>query len=82
MWQVARRAGWVPDSVQLVHVPFGFVQGEDGKKFKTRSGETVRLKDLLEEAIVRARADLETRLKKITVKRRKSSSRMLPRLLE
>jgi len=63
VWQVARRAGWVPDSVQLVHVPFGFVQGEDGKKFKTRSGETVRLKDLLEEAIVRAQADLETRLK-------------------
>jgi arginyl-tRNA synthetase len=62
VWQVARRAGWIPDSVELVHVPFGLVQGEDGKKFKTRSGDTVRLKDLLDEAVVRTRADLETRL--------------------
>ncbi|HIK55312.1 MAG TPA: arginine--tRNA ligase [Synechococcales cyanobacterium M55_K2018_004] len=63
VWQVARRAGWVPDHVELVHVPFGVVQGEDGKKFKTRSGDTVRLRDLLDEAIARARADLEARLK-------------------
>ncbi len=62
VWQVARRAGWIPDSVELVHVPFGLVQGEDGKKFKTRSGDTVRLKDLLDEAIGRTRADLEARL--------------------
>jgi arginyl-tRNA synthetase len=38
------------------------VQGEDGKKFKTRSGDTVRLKDLLDQAVIRARADLEARL--------------------
>ncbi len=63
VFQVARRAGWVPDDVELVHVPFGLVLGEDGKKFKTRSGDTVRLRDLLDEAIARARADLETRLK-------------------
>lgn len=62
VWQVARRAGWIPDGVELVHVPFGLVQGEDGKKFKTRSGDTVRLRDLLDEAVARARTDLETRL--------------------
>jgi arginyl-tRNA synthetase len=62
VWQVARRAGWIPDSVELVHVPFGLVQGEDGKKFKTRSGDTVRLRDLLDEAVSRAKADLESRL--------------------
>ncbi|MBE9007366.1 arginine--tRNA ligase [Fortiea sp. LEGE XX443] len=61
-FQVARKAGWIPDDVELVHVPFGLVLGEDGKKFKTRSGETVRLRDLLDEAIVRARADVENRL--------------------
>jgi arginyl-tRNA synthetase len=61
-FQVARKAGWIPDDVELVHVPFGLVLGEDGKKFKTRSGDTVRLRDLLDEAIVRARADLEARL--------------------
>ena len=63
VFQVARRAGRIPDDVELVHVPFGLVLGEDGKKFKTRSGDTVRLRDLLDEAIARARADLESRLK-------------------
>lgn len=70
VFQVARRAGWIPEGVEgqpdgspvLVHVPFGLVQGEGGKKLKTRSGETPRLRDLLQEAIARARADLETRL--------------------
>jgi len=62
VFQVAHKAGWVPENVALNHVPFGLVQGEDGKKFKTRSGETVRLKDLLDEAVNRARADLEQRI--------------------
>jgi arginyl-tRNA synthetase len=61
-FQVARKANWIPEDVELVHVPFGLVLGEDGKKFKTRSGDTVRLRDLLDEAINRARADIENRL--------------------
>lgn len=61
-FQVAKKANWIPDDVELVHVPFGLVLGEDGKKFKTRSGDTVRLRDLLDEAINRARADIEKRL--------------------
>ena len=62
VFQVARRAGWIPDNVEIVHIQFGLVLGEDGKKLKTRSGETVRLRDLLDEAIARSRADLESRL--------------------
>lgn len=62
VFQVATRAGWIADDVEVVHVPFGLVQGEDGKKLKTRAGETVRLRDLLDEAIARAKADLEMRL--------------------
>ncbi|MEC4891707.1 MAG: arginine--tRNA ligase [Oscillatoria sp. PMC 1051.18] len=62
VFQVAKRAGWIPDNVEVVHVPFGLVLGEDGKKLKTRSGETIRLRDLLDEAIARARNDLESRL--------------------
>lgn len=62
VFQVAKRAGWIPDPVQIVHVPFGLVQGEDGKKLKTRSGETIRLRDLLDEAVTRAQADIEKRL--------------------
>jgi arginyl-tRNA synthetase len=63
VFQVARRAGWIPAGLEITHVPFGLVQGEDGKKLKTRSGETVRLRDLLDEAVDRAQNDLETRLK-------------------
>ncbi|KJH69898.1 arginine--tRNA ligase [Aliterella atlantica] len=64
VFQVARRAGWIPDDIEIDHVAFGLVQGEDGKKLKTRSGETVKLRDLLDEAIARFRAELETRLQK------------------
>ncbi|MCP9916432.1 arginine--tRNA ligase [Cyanobium sp. ATX 6F1] len=62
VFQVAGRAGWIPEGGRLEHVPFGLVQGEDGKKLKTRSGDTVRLKDLLDEAVERAEADLRRRL--------------------
>jgi arginyl-tRNA synthetase len=51
----ARKAGWVGDNVKLEHVPFGSVMGEDGRPFKTRSGENIKLKDLLAEAQSRAR---------------------------
>jgi arginyl-tRNA synthetase len=62
VFQVARRAGWLPAGASLEHVPFGLVQGEDGKKLKTRAGDTVRLKDLLDEAVERCEADLRRRL--------------------
>ncbi len=62
VFQVARRAGWIPAGARLEHVPFGLVQGDDGKKLKTRSGDTVRLKDLLDEAVERCEADLRRRL--------------------
>jgi arginyl-tRNA synthetase len=53
VFQVARRAGWIPPHGSVDHVPFGLVQGDDGKKLKTRSGDTVRLKDLLDEAFIK-----------------------------
>ena len=62
IFQVARRAGWVPESVELSYAPFGLVQGEDGKRLKSRSGEAVPLKELLDEAIARTRSDIEQRL--------------------
>jgi len=54
-----RAAGWAGEEIRLDHVPFGTVLGPDRKPFKTRSGESVRLADLLEEAEKRARAILE-----------------------
>lgn len=62
IFQVGRKAGWITDQVEFVHAPFGLVLGEDGSKLKTRSGEAVLLRDLLDGAIAHARADLETRL--------------------
>jgi arginyl-tRNA synthetase len=62
VFQVARRAGWIPAGASVEHVPFGLVQGDDGKKLKTRAGDTVRLRDLLDEAVERADADLRRRL--------------------
>jgi arginyl-tRNA synthetase len=61
-FQVARRAGWIPETVKIEHVQFGLVQGEDGKKLKTRSGDTVRLRDLLDEAVERFGQILASRL--------------------
>lgn len=51
----ARQAGWVSEA-QLEYAPFGTMLGEDGKPFKTRSGDTVKLKELLDEAEERAYA--------------------------
>lgn len=63
VFQVARKSGILPESVETVHVPFGLVLGKDGKRLKTRSGVTVKLKDLLDEAVVRTKNDLVNRLK-------------------
>ncbi|MEM1369461.1 MAG: arginine--tRNA ligase, partial [Cyanobacteria bacterium P01_H01_bin.15] len=62
VFQVARRAGWANKDIDLVFAPFGLVLADSGKKFKTRSGDTVPLEDLLNEAIARARTDLESRI--------------------
>jgi arginyl-tRNA synthetase len=62
VFQVAKMAKWIPAHVEITHVPFGLVLGEDGKKIKTRSGETIKLKALLDEGIDTFRKDLESRL--------------------
>ncbi|MEU8464801.1 arginine--tRNA ligase [Streptomyces sp. NPDC029003] len=56
VFETARRAGWLGEDVKAVQLAFGTVLGKDGKPFKTREGETVRLVDLLDEAIDRAAA--------------------------
>lgn len=54
LFAALRKHGWAGENVRLDYVPFGSVLGEDGKMFKTRSGETVRLVDLIDEAEQRA----------------------------
>jgi arginyl-tRNA synthetase len=55
VFETARLAGWLPDEVEAVHVPFGTILGTDGRPFKSRSGDTPRLKELLDAAIAGAR---------------------------
>lgn len=68
LFAVVKKAGWlVPRSfseggaknAKLVHITFGSVLGEDGKPLKTRSGENVKLKELLDEAVKRAKSVVE-----------------------
>ena len=64
--KAAEKAGYYdPKKISFEHVPFGVVLGPDGKKFKTRSGETERLVDLLKEAEHRAKAILKERIQDI-----------------
>jgi arginyl-tRNA synthetase len=54
VFDAAAAAGWL-NSTHAEHVPFGTILGDDGKPFKTRSGGTIALADLLDDAIERAR---------------------------
>lgn len=70
VFAVAREAGWVPEGVRLEHVAFGSVLGADGKMFKTRGGETVRLSALLDEAVERATATVTEKNPELPVEER------------
>lgn len=54
MFALSYKAGYAPPQMKLEHVGFGVMLGDDGKPFKTRSGGTVKLADLLDEAEQRA----------------------------
>ncbi|MFB7459768.1 arginine--tRNA ligase [Streptomyces sp. NPDC056188] len=66
VFETARRAGWLNDDVTAYQLAFGTVLGKDGKPFKTREGETVRLVDLLDEAIERASAVVREKAQDLT----------------
>jgi arginyl-tRNA synthetase len=59
VFETARRAGYLPEGVEAVHVQFGSVLGTDGKPFKTRAGKTIRLIELLDSAVEHAVATVE-----------------------
>jgi arginyl-tRNA synthetase len=54
VFAVARQAGWLTDQARAEHAVIGLVTGPDGKRLKTRSGEQVKLIDLIDEAVERA----------------------------
>ncbi|MFJ8163138.1 arginine--tRNA ligase [Streptomyces sp. NPDC096136] len=66
VFETARRAGWLNEDVKAVQLAFGTVLGADGKPFKTREGETVRLVDLLDEAVERAASVVREKAQDLT----------------
>lgn len=61
VFAVARQAGWLPDSVRVEHATIGMVTGADKKRFRTRTGQSVKLIDLIDEAISRAEEVIKDR---------------------
>ncbi len=59
VFNVAKEAGFVASDVDLEHIAFGTMMGQDGKPFKTREGGTVKLIDLLDEAVVKAKGSIK-----------------------
>lgn len=73
----ARLAGWLPENVSAVHVPFGSVLGQDKKIFRTRAGSTTRLVDLLNEAVARATAIVAEKNPSLESEEQKQIARMV-----
>lgn len=77
VFAIARRAGFVAEAVSLEHHPFGKMLGEDGRPFKTRSGGTVKLAELLDEAVERAARLLAEREADLTAEERLTVARQV-----
>ena len=74
---VARKAGWLPDGFIMNHVSFGSVLGADRKMLKSRSGETVKLAALLDEAVERADAAIAEKNPAMNPEERELVARMI-----
>ncbi|MFC9290841.1 arginine--tRNA ligase [Streptomyces sp. NPDC057052] len=70
VFETARRAGWLNGDATAHQLAFGTVLGKDGKPFKTREGETVKLVDLLDEAVDRATAVVREKAEKVGLSER------------
>lgn len=61
VFRVAKESGFVPEDVKLEHVGFGTMMDKNGRPFKTRDGGTVKLIDLLDEAVVKAKETIKNK---------------------
>ena len=77
VFDVARMAGWLAPPVEAVHIPFGNVLGDDRKMFKSRSGETVKLSALLDEAVERATASVREKNSEMSAAEQAEVGRMV-----
>ena len=74
---VAKMAGWLHEGVTAEHVSFGSVLGADRKMFKSRAGDTVKLVELLDEAVERAASALEARASELAPPQRAAVARAI-----
>jgi len=77
VWKVCEMAGWLQPPARAVHVPFGSVLGEDRKMYRTRSGDSVKLSGLLDEAVERAAAAIAEKNPAITGDERANVARIV-----
>lgn len=77
VWDTARKAGWLPDDVTPVHVQIGNVLGDDRKILRTRSGASLRLMALLDEAVVKARGLIDETRPDLTDEQRGTIARQV-----
>ncbi|MEY3362995.1 MAG: hypothetical protein RLZZ538_538 [Actinomycetota bacterium] len=74
---VAKDAGWLREPTRMAHVAFGSVLGNDRKMLKSRTGESVKLVELLDEAVQRAEASIAEKNPELPVAERKRVARMI-----
>lgn len=78
IFKAGEKAGYLdPQKVEVNHVPFGLVLGADGKKFRTRAGETERLIDLLQNAVDKADAILQEKVPEMSQEERQRVAKAL-----
>ena len=74
---VAKNAGWLRESTRMAHVAFGSVLGSDRKMLKSRTGDSVKLVELLDEAIQRAEASIAEKNPELSLAERQKVARMI-----
>jgi len=77
VWKVCEMADWLTPPVEAIHVAFGNVLGDDRKMLRSRSGSSVKLVDLLDEAIDRADAAIAEKNAELTGDDRAAVARMI-----
>ncbi len=77
VFEVARMAGWLDDTTEAVHVPFGVVLGEDRRRLRSRSGAPIKLIELIDEAVERAGVAIAEKDPDLDVETRAEVARMV-----
>jgi arginyl-tRNA synthetase len=74
---VAKDAGWLRESTRMAHVAFGSVLGSDRKMLKSRTGDSVKLVELLDEAVQRAETSIAEKNPELAPAERQKVARMI-----